>query len=177
MIFIKVMKYWRPEQRRQFWVFFSHRLLHLSKDFSDMRLVTTGGLLREINVCPMLMCMQIYICDRQTDVKTAVWGAWGKPCAWGCLWGRPWHMRLAITMAGNMGALQALQWRRCGKRRAKINESLYYKMPKCGAQSMCVLSKRGVAGGSSNSSSNSNNKIERKKKRVGQWRQLMLLWL
>lgn len=42
-----------------------------------------------------------------------------------------------------MGALQALQWRRCGKRRAKINESLYYKMPKCVAQSMYVLAQGG----------------------------------
>lgn len=52
--------------------------------------------------------------------------------------------------------------RRCGKRRAKINESLYYKMPKCGAQSMYVLAVREGAGHSS--SSNTNNKIAEKKK-------------
>lgn len=50
--------------------------LHLSKSsligLLWPRLVTTGGPVEEINVCPMLMCMQIYICDRQTDVKTAV---------------------------------------------------------------------------------------------------------
>jgi len=45
-------------------------------------------------------------------------------------------MWLAITMPGNMSALQSLQRQRCGKRRAKINESLCYKMPKCGTQSI-----------------------------------------
>lgn len=110
---------------------------------------TPTATVSEINVRPALMCMQMYIFGRadrcQDSSRRLLVYSFGYDyiyiythihtcvceCLYSCLW--PWHMWLPITMRATTWALEQ---QRCATRRAKINESLRYKMPNSGTQSI-----------------------------------------